>query len=185
MQHKQFKYLWSKLTIIMEFYLYLKIVPKYFTVTFQCLVFTENQEKSIKYSIRIFLVYKQPLPQLELAQSICGLTLLGLATFFSARSTLVKTKIVLFPWGSIWLTKSVTMLRSASTDPSETIQTRTWQSQSGFYKRPQATSLCLHYSKAVSLNTSLLWKDILANKKFYDAYDEIIQNTPNLNSTYW
>ena len=47
------------------------------------------------------------------------LTLLGLATFFSARSTLVKTNIVLLPWGSIWLTKSVTMLRSASTDPSE------------------------------------------------------------------
>lgn len=47
------------------------------------------------------------------------LTLFGLATFFSARSTLVNTNIVLFPWGSIWLTKSVTILRSASTDPSK------------------------------------------------------------------
>lgn len=46
------------------------------------------------------------------------LTLLGLARFFSAKSTLVSTKIVLFPCGSIWLTKSVTMLRSASTLPS-------------------------------------------------------------------
>jgi len=42
----------------------------------------------------------------------------GLVRFSSARSTLVRTSIVRFPWGSIWATKSVTLLLSASTDPS-------------------------------------------------------------------
>ena len=42
----------------------------------------------------------------------------GLARFCSAISTFVKTKIVRFPEGSILATTSVTLLRSASTDPS-------------------------------------------------------------------
>lgn len=46
------------------------------------------------------------------------LTLSGLYKLLSARSTLVNTKMVLLPWGSIWLTSSVTLLRSASRDPS-------------------------------------------------------------------
>lgn len=64
-------------------------------------------------------------------KSLCSeiskdLTLFGLARFFSARSTLVRTKMVLLPWGSIWLTRSVTILRSASTEPSE--REKYWQS---------------------------------------------------------
>ena len=48
-------------------------------------------------------------------------TLLGLYRFDSARSTLVRTKMVLLPLGSIWLTTSVTLLRSASSDPSDNV----------------------------------------------------------------
>lgn len=45
-------------------------------------------------------------------------TLFGSAKFSSAMSTLVKTNIVLFPCGSLCATKSVTLLLSASTEPS-------------------------------------------------------------------
>jgi len=43
----------------------------------------------------------------------------GLYRLLSATSTFVNTKIVLFPYGSIVLTSSVTLLRSASKEPSE------------------------------------------------------------------
>ena len=56
-------------------------------------------------------------------------TLSGLYSWLSAKSTLVRTKMVRFPEGSIWLTRSVTLLRSASREPSATIQKHT---QDGF-----------------------------------------------------
>ena len=46
------------------------------------------------------------------------LTRCGLMRSRSARSTLVRTKMVRLPWGSILLTMSVTLLRSASSEPS-------------------------------------------------------------------
>ena len=61
---------------------------------------TEVSVKLTSFPARIFLI------------------LSGFARFFSARSTLVRTKMVLLPPGSIEETRSVTLLLSASTDPS-------------------------------------------------------------------
>lgn len=46
------------------------------------------------------------------------LTLFGSVRFSSAMSTFVRTKIVLLPFGSHCATRSVTLLLSASTEPS-------------------------------------------------------------------
>ena len=59
--------------------------------------------------------------------SFCNVKILtrwGLNWPLSARSTFVNTNIVRFPCGSMLLTKSVTLLLSASKDPSKKIKTR-------------------------------------------------------------
>lgn len=97
---------------------------------------------------------------------IC-LTLLGLDRFFSARSTLVKTKMVLLPWGSIWLTRSVTMLRSASTEPSAREHTNTmahkwgylWDSSVQWLWHP--TLSCISKHRLGSFQTVILQHSIL------------------------
>ena len=88
---------------------------------------------------RIFLIYVSACREnVVVAAGLCSLTRSMSCRLASATSTLVSTKIVRLPCGSIFETSSVTLLRSASTLPSRHTSTH---SRTNGHKRQDEETL--------------------------------------------